>query len=334
MLEAYALDYYPQKSFTPRLSKHTLSIKDKILSYVGKDKVFLEIAPGHGDLAFALSKEARFIYTIDPSTTSKNYEKTSNMKHICGFFEKEFLKKELKHKVDCVIFRHLLEHICTPREFLEDIIGFLDLNDVIYIEVPNAFEIFHHKKFIDIYHDHCGYYTKETLISTMNALGCEFIELIELFEAQHIGLFFKKTCKSKELVLPFVCYDLQLLKHFSLVLESLNKICDSYKNLALYGSAAHAHNLINHLSKENLAKIVCAFDLNEDRIGNYLLHSKIPIKNPYHSDLKSIECILMAMPTHETFAFENEIMTFAREGKFQGDVVKTARGVELFRIKN
>ncbi|WP_252972765.1 methyltransferase domain-containing protein [Campylobacter helveticus] len=107
--------------------------------------------------------------------------------HLRSLFDDEKLRGNLKHKIDFVIFRHLLEHIDIPREFLESVVRFLENDAMIYIEVPNAEEIFESKGFYEIRHEHCGYWDKATL------LGCELVESVEYYEKQWIGLFFKKN---------------------------------------------------------------------------------------------------------------------------------------------
>ncbi|MBD5164993.1 methyltransferase domain-containing protein, partial [Helicobacter sp.] len=138
MLQVYTSNaYYQQKYFTQRLSKTLTQTKDKIMQYASKDSVFLEIAPGLCDLLCALASEAKFVYSIDPSPTTME-KMPKNVSHIQGFFDTKLLRNSLKHKVDFIVFRHLLEHIEKPREFLEEVVGFLDIGGKMYVDVLNA----------------------------------------------------------------------------------------------------------------------------------------------------------------------------------------------------
>ncbi|MFY4755324.1 methyltransferase domain-containing protein [Campylobacter jejuni] len=89
----------------------------------------------------------------------------SNLKHIQGFFNFNISKDKLEYKIDFIIFRHLLEYINIPLSFLKDVVKLLENNGIIYIEVPNIEEIIKHKRFYDIFNDHCGYYQKNVLIN-------------------------------------------------------------------------------------------------------------------------------------------------------------------------
>lgn len=67
--------YYQQKALTKHISIWQKNIVEKILSLVDKKGVFMEVAPGHGDLLRLLADKVNFIYSIDPSPTSSLYAK-------------------------------------------------------------------------------------------------------------------------------------------------------------------------------------------------------------------------------------------------------------------
>ncbi len=234
MKEAYTSEeYYQQKNFTPFLSKTILKIKDKIRSLAQEDSVFLEIAPGHCDLLRALARESKFIYSVDPSPSAFGYSKPENSFHIKDFFNAKRIKEQTKHKVDFIIFRHLLEHIETPGEFLKDIVDFLDFGGKIYIEVPNALEIFEHKKFYEFFHDHFGLFEENVLVNALRTLGCELIDKIFLYEEQHMGLFFEKKRDLAPQVLPFELFKDEFL--FDESIKKLNAYLANYESIAIMG---------------------------------------------------------------------------------------------------
>lgn len=332
MQEMYSSnEYYQTKNFTSRLSKHIIEIKNTIMKYTKNTDTFLEIAPGRGDLALALSAEVSFIYTIDPSKPSLDYTKTKNMKHVQGFFSKKFLDEQVDDKINFIVFRHLLEHIYNPKDFLEGIVEYLSENGMIYLEVPNAHDILRYKRFIDIYHDHCGYYQEATIVNIMNHLGCKLIEKVEYFDGQHMGLFFQKK-QIENIKQAFVLYSNNMKDSFDIEIKYTNDILSRYKNIGIYGAGVQGHTLINHLNDENLLKIVCAFEINKDKVGKYMVNSNILINYPDRKNLEKLDCLIMAIPSHEAYAYENEILNFVRKGYFKGDVIKTAKGIECFKF--
>lgn len=231
MLKAYSSEkYYQQLNFTQRTSKTIKDIRDLILRYAD-DNVFLEVAPGHCDLVVELSKSAKYIYTIDPSPTTQA-RMPSNIKHIKGFFDAEILRRNLEYKVNFIIFRHLLEHIETPREFLEDIVGLLDIGGKIYVEVPNAETIFKNQTFYDFYHEHVNYFTQNTLINIFGELGCECVDSISLYEGQHMGFVFVKTQNPMETRLKPIIFD---KVNFTPKIQEFNSYLKDYQSISLWG---------------------------------------------------------------------------------------------------
>ncbi|TQR22633.1 SAM-dependent methyltransferase, partial [Campylobacter sp. MIT 97-5078] len=273
-------------------------------------------APGSGDLAANLALDARFIYTIDPSIVSLEISKLGNAKHIQGFFEAQTIKPILKHKVDCVVFRHLLEHIYTPALFLKEVVDLLEEDGLIYVEVPNIDEFIDNKRFYEIFNDHCGYYQKSVLINHLSKLHCELVDELFLYENQHMGLFFKKKKATKQSYLTPRFYDFK--KDFDEAITKLNDELKAYSNIAIYGAGAHANSFLCFLSKQNLANIQLCFDLDNRKQGKFLQHSNIAIKEPTLEHLQNIKAIIIAAPL-----YEEEIYKFLVSLGFKGKIIKT-----------
>ncbi|EAH7752241.1 methyltransferase domain-containing protein [Campylobacter jejuni] len=323
--------YYQQKNFTNRLSKHILSIRDFLMKYGNKEDIFLEIAPGYGDLLFLLSKEVKKYYSVDPSASSLKYCKAENVVHICEFFN-DAIKAKIKDKIQFIIFRHVLEHVENPNVFLKSVVDIIEKNGYIYIEVPNAENIFRFSRFTDIYHDHCGYFQKGTIIKIMQYYGCELIDSVNFFEDKYIGLLFKKNNKQKNCKEYFTMYDENTKKILNNNIEYINKLLSKYECIGLYGGASQSNALLNYLDIDNSKKIKKAFEIDRDKVGKYLINSKIPIEFPSKKTLKDLDCIVMCMNIHETFVFQNEIIRFVENNKFRGDVIKMANSIELVKF--
>lgn len=120
--------------------------------------------------------------------------------HIQSFFEAKKIRSILKdEKVDFIVFRHLLEHIEKPNEFLKEVVDFLDFEGKIYLEVPNTLEIFKHKKFYDFFHDHVSFFEENTLVNVLSKLNCVLIDKHYSYNEQWMGLIFEKRSDVKEL---------------------------------------------------------------------------------------------------------------------------------------
>lgn len=335
MMKVYSSDtYYQQKNFTPRLNETLLNIKEKIQSHANKEDVFLEIAPGLCDLFLALAKESKFIYSVDPSPMTSLVNKLENVIHIKDFFNAAKLKRNIKHEINFIIFRHLLEHIENPRFFLKEVVEFLKIGGKIYIEVPNTLEIFEHKKFYELFHDHCGFFQKNTLINIMGDLGCKLIDEHFLYDEQWIGLFFEKTSENKPTHLSFKIFEEE--DYFTESIKQLNNYLSDYKNIALMGGGIHSNTIIEFITQENLKNIKICFDLNPEKQGRYLQNSEIQISSTNRCNLEKIDCILMCMSLHEKKVFENEILDFIKSGLAPNlkAVILTAKEIKLIKIED
>ncbi|EAK9927794.1 class I SAM-dependent methyltransferase [Campylobacter jejuni] len=335
MMQVYSSDtYYQQKNFTLRLNENLLNIKEKIKTHADQNSVFLEIAPGLCDLLLILAKESKFIYSVDPSPMSFIADQLDNITHIQDFFNVKSLKSQIKHKIDFIIFRHLLEHIETPRKFLEEVVEFLEIGGKIYIEVPNTLEIFEHKKFYELFHDHVGFFQKNILINIMSHLGCKIIDSHFIYEEQWMGLFFEKISEKRIQNLPFKIFNDE--KYFVESIERLNNYLLNYENIALMGGGIHSNTMIEFIEERNLKNIKVCFDANPEKQGRYLQNSEIEIVLMNKANLENIDCILMCVPLHEDNVFKNEILEYIKNGLMSNlkAVVLTAKEIKLIKFKD
>lgn len=303
------------------MNSNIKTIKNTISKYLNQDSVCLEIAPGSGDMVNALIYDVKFIYTIDPSLVSLEIEKANNYKHIQGFFDYETLKDKLEHKIDFIIFRHLLEHINTPLEFLKNIVNLLEDKAMFYVEVPNINEFIEHNRFYEIFNDHCGYYQKAVLVNTIHSLGCELVDEIFLYRKAHMGLFFRKNKEfSNSQKLQFTIFDEKLSVNFNQNAKKLNDFLGIYKSIAIYGSGHHGNTIITFIECQGSLKK--CFDLDKRKQGKYLQNSEIIIEEPTMENFKDIDCIVIAAPL-----YEEEIVKSLREKGYERDIIQTEKRI-------
>ena len=289
MIAAYSSDdYCQQTNFTKQLNKHIIDTAENILSYIEYDKntCIAEIASGQGDLTRALSQYVGHIYSIDPSPISNCIKDIKNVEYVQTFFNYDLMASKINKPIKLIVCRHVIEHIDKPREVLRDIVRLLEEDGILYIEVPDMQEIIEHIRFCDIYHDHCGYYQKNTLINIMppNSVANLFYQAI----------------------------------------ASINNIMKNYKSIGIYGAGGNSNTFLNSVDDCNLMKIVKAFDKNEKKWGNFLQNTNIKIVEPSENSLKNLDCIIMVMPICEDIVFEREIVPFIQNGFFKGNIYKTA----------
>ncbi|MBW2119432.1 MAG: class I SAM-dependent methyltransferase, partial [Deltaproteobacteria bacterium] len=113
----------------------------------------VEIGCGKGSFLELLLQDGRDAIGFDPAYEGKNSR-----------IIKDYFSDSYKMiKADAIILRHTLEHIQEPLNFLHAIGTANGYRGKIYIEVPCFDWIRRKNSFWDIYHEHCNYFTIETL---------------------------------------------------------------------------------------------------------------------------------------------------------------------------
>lgn len=89
-----------------------------------------------------------------------------------------------------------------------------------YIEIPNFSKSVQYSRFYDIYNDHCGYYSKNTIINVMLKLNFTLLEDIILHNGDILGLIFKKELsKPQNILYPIELFD-NTAEKFSLNIQN------------------------------------------------------------------------------------------------------------------
>lgn len=315
-------NYFLKRPVSSSMSEIIKILKNKITNFNKNN--FLEIAPGNGDLAIALAPNSNIYYTIDPSITSLRIHGIQNIYHIQDFFNYNLVKNKIKHKIDFIIFRHLLEHLNTPYNFLENIEKLAHDDTIVYIEVPNIEEIIQHSRFYDIFNDHFGYFQKNTLMNMMNKFGFELIDEIYPFRNQHMGLFFKKN--NLKSLSPLLDVKIYYKINFKENIDYINSLLKNYVNIGIYGAGHHGNSLISSLVKSNIDKIKTCFDLDPKKQNKYLQNSIAQVMKPCIENFKNIDCIIIA-----TSLYEEEVVKSLRKLGYKKDIITTEKEIKILK---
>ncbi|MWV66833.1 methyltransferase domain-containing protein [Helicobacter saguini] len=154
--------------------KNVLSEILEIIKRHFKGKKILEIGCGDGYFLEILEQNSFDIKGMDPSFVGEN-----------PLISKEYFTKDSKEKFECVILRHVLEHIKDYYGFLCDIAAANNNQGLVYIEVPNLDFSNNHFGAIDFYYEHVNYFRLENLESLFDKViesgyifGGEYIYIV------------------------------------------------------------------------------------------------------------------------------------------------------------
>jgi len=233
----YDANYHNEQHYSPSFYEHMLEMYDLIKQRINLKSKIIEIGCGKGAFLELFTKNGYDIIGFDPAYEGNN----------CNVIKTYYSEKYSDLNADFIILRHTLEHISEPLKFLHQIAKANRYKGLIFIEVPDFDWIASKKAFWDIFHEHCNYFTKQTLKNLFSISKCEnvFNGQYQYIIANLSDLKNSEFCTNINL-LP-ISYDF-----FRNELDYFRKFIKKYKNIALWGGASKAVTFLNLLDPERL----------------------------------------------------------------------------------
>jgi len=282
---------------------------------ISEKKIF-EVGASDGFLLKLLRDDGKnFVDGIEPSTKLCLSAEKKNVHLYNDYFNKKFYDK-IEKKFDCIIVRHVLEHIDDLNSFFYGLKKILEDDGFLFIEVPYLKKTLSNSLFSNFFHEHINYFTLKTLSELAANYGFELLTFQENeIHGGSIFTVFKKTFNATRLNFDdeekVVLKDLQNFKiDFSNYLIKLNNKIKTFKNEEIfhgYGAAQRTFNILKFLNLD-YKKVPIIYDLNKNLQGKYL--------NYFHSKIISPEDMLEYNPsTVIIFAssYEDEIAHLIKE---------------------
>jgi hypothetical protein len=102
------------------------------------------------------------------------------------YIRKSFFRKDSHDKGDLLTLRHVLEHVPSPWQFLEDVAAANSYRGLIYIEVPDLEWILKCRAYFDLFHEHVNYFRAEDfsrrfgegVIFQSNSFGGQYLSVV------------------------------------------------------------------------------------------------------------------------------------------------------------
>lgn len=316
-----------ETNFIPERDNAFLRVfKEKIRKEIRKDqKNVLEIGCYDGFILYYLRKLGFSVTGCDPSNGAIIGQKHHiNIKR--RFFDVEyFLNASLSY--DIIIFRHFLEHVATPVDFLKNLPKILRPNGLIIFEVPST--DFHVKNIeTSVFSfQHLQYFTEKSIAELMKKTSLKLIKIFDTGENLIIvsSVEVPKTDKDRKRIKK--SYK-EFKNKFENKKERLNKIIRKYsdKGIVLWGAGGFCVSLIEtyDVKKENILLIV---DSDAKKWGMEFLNYNIPIVSP--SILKECNhgCLIICS------MYAKEIMNQLKTLKYDKPVVNLYPKLKLYRAE-
>lgn len=255
----YDPDYQNEQSYSPYFKSHLETVLNFIKKRISRKKKIIEIGCGQGAFLQKLSDAGFEAIGFDPTYDGANP----------NIIKEYFTEKHSELNTELICLRHVLEHIHNPLDFLHNIARAVNYSSMIYIEIPGLDWLLNKRAYWDIYHEHCNYFTIETL-------GALFkdAEIGYIFGGQYIYLMANlKDLKDQ------AAYNNSKPSTLSIRFSELNKKLVSHQSfiqsnnaLIVWGAGAKGSTFVNLMDPEN-RHIDSIVDLNPKKQNRYIAKS-------------------------------------------------------------
>lgn len=258
-LVIYDGDYDNEQGHSQAFRAHLANVLTHIEAHFA-GRTLLEVGCGKG-LFLGMLREAGFdVRGIDPSYAGSDPS-----------IERALYEPSLGLRAECIVLRHVLEHIPDPVSFLA-MMREANGGGLIYIEVPCVEWIAENNTWFDIFYEHVNYFRLGDLTDMFERV----VAAERLFGGQYIG----------------VIADLATLRQPSITRSgafafpsALTAEVDSLahelagSSYAIWGGASKGV-VFSLLMNQHGARPVCAVDINPAKHNRFMGVSAVPIVSP------------------------------------------------------
>jgi SAM-dependent methyltransferase len=198
----YTEQYENSLHYSSFFHKYALSLAKKLVEkYQLYHKDIIDIGCGQGEFLNLLCQfgDNRGV-GFDPSYEKDRYE--DRFHNIARVIQDYYSEKYTAYPADFITCRHVLEHIQSPRGFLEIIHRAIGTREdpAIFFEVPNAVYTLKNFGIWDLIYEHCGYFTRTSLSHLFRVCNFHPHNLEETFGGQYLCIEASLSCGSSESV--------------------------------------------------------------------------------------------------------------------------------------
>ncbi|MBF0448665.1 MAG: methyltransferase domain-containing protein [Magnetococcales bacterium] len=278
-------------------------------------KRIVEIGCGKGEFLTQLCQLGDNIgIGIDPGPIPDSLRQSNRERvhYVSGFFEEH---TDLVQDADCIICRHTLEHISQPLRLLQHLRQAVGSRPIpIFFTVPDNRRILREGAFWDLYYEHCGYFSWQSLVKLFKESGFLIEEISRTYDDQHLQLFGLVNVEGVPPSRPqngdeplLVWNDLDAMSdHFcdrssqkvTYWQSRLQKHADCAQRVVLWGGGSKAVAFLSAMN--NHPTIVAVVDINPNKTATYLPASGCRVISPDQlTEVQPAEVIIMN-PVYES----------------------------------
>ena len=261
----------------------------------------------------------------DPSKKLYNHSENKSIL-INDYFGRSSIDKYDIKNVDCVIIRHVLEHLDNFHEILDAAYTILSKDGILIVEVPNFKSIVDQKIFSNIFHEHLNYFTEKTLSGLMltHDFSLSYSKNLDIHGGSLFCVFSKSNNSASDVVQNVlyqecIAFSLDAADYYSSLRKLVAQEIEKGHIVAGYGAS---HRTFVILGNSGISRdISYVVDQNKLMKSKKMRGFGIPIFQTSYINENTPDCIIIF-----AVAYEDEIIELlANEYNFKGKII-TLRG--------
>lgn len=295
--------YENRQSFSDVFTEHLEHVAETLKILLPKPKVHvLEIGCGKGDFLELLARRYQWRgHGYDTSYAGPKISADGKLK-----FSREYLThSSVQDTFDVLVCRHVIEHIETIGEFLEELWKTSRQAGVplVMLETPRLEWIFEHNAIWDFFHEHRCYFGMNTLKQLCQAAGFDVLEHASTFGGQYQNLYLRPVDNVQAIShvydhsLSITDFTTRASEHF----RELAKSMDSYlrgEAWAIWGAGAKGVCWAGWLSHWGYPLRGRVVDRNPSKQEGFLPLTGLPIVAPTKRNLQDVELVFVMNPNY------------------------------------
>lgn len=291
-LITYDNSYQNDQSYSTQFRRHLDSICDLCCSYLtGTDSLVVDVGCGKGSFVELLRGRG-----VNAIGYDKAYQGDSS------YIKRDFFSHESHDRGDLLILRHVLEHIPSPWQFLDNIAAANEYQGLLYIEVPDLGWILENRAYFDLFHEHVNYFRAEDFLQRF---GQALVYQSKSFDDQYISVIIDlQDLRNATSYKTLESSDSSLVKAFK-------KLCEhkdyAYASLAasnefvIWGAAAKGVAFAAEAPLKIRERIAYAIDISPRKQNRFMPVSGIEVLDPANgvARLSKSTLVVIMNPAYE-----------------------------------
>jgi Methyltransferase domain/C-methyltransferase C-terminal domain len=201
-----------------------------------------------------------------------------------------------------VISRHVIEHIPTPRDFLNAIRAALNFapQAKIFIETPSIEWIFEHNAFWDLCYEHCSYFSPRSLAYAFELCGYRPQQAEEVFGGQYLWIEAELGHAATRQMDVDTAAALGFAKNIDESQKAWRerlKTLSSQHKVAVWGAATKGAMFVQDVDPDRLF-VCCLVDINPAKQHQYIPITGHPVVAWQSAVAEGISTIIVTNPNY------------------------------------